>query len=87
MMTAIIVAIVLASMAGNWGGNRRNRGRLSREAEDRIAALEADLANRDEALTGLENRVLELESRLDFTERLLAAHGTDSKPQDLAHRA
>jgi hypothetical protein len=43
-----------------------------RRTRERFEALEVELAERTEALQLLEARVNELESRLDFTERLLA---------------
>ena len=66
---ALIVCFAVFSSFG-WGG--RNRRRLSRQEEARLAALEAELANRDDSIVALENRVAELESRLDFAERLLS---------------
>ena len=67
-----IVLVVLMSVfwSFNWGG--RGRRRLSRQEESRLAALEAELANRDDSVLALETRVAELESRLDFAERLLS---------------
>ena len=67
-----IVMVVLMSVfwSFNWGG--RGRRRLSRQEESRLTALEGELANRDDSILALENRVAELESRLDFAERLLS---------------
>jgi hypothetical protein len=67
-----IVMVVLMSVfwSFNWGG--RGRRRLSRQEETRLAALEGELANREDSILALENRVAELESRLDFAERLLS---------------
>ena len=67
---ALIVCFAVFSSFG-WGG--RNRRRLSRQEEARLAALETELANRDDSIVALETRVAELESRLDFAERLLSA--------------
>ena len=67
---ALVVCFAVFSSFG-WGG--RNRRRLSRQEESRLAALESELANRDDSIVALENRVAELESRLDFAERLLSA--------------
>jgi len=66
---ALVVCFAVFSSFG-WGG--RNRRRLSRQEESRLAALEAELASRDDSIVALENRVAELESRLDFAERLLS---------------
>ncbi len=49
--------------------------RLRRLSDDQRALL-AERSEGLHALEGLEGRVLELEDRLDFTERLLAAHPT-----------
>lgn len=67
-----VVLVVFMSVFWSWGYGGRRR-RFSRQEEMRIAALEADLAGRDDAIVALENRVAELESRLDFAERLLSA--------------
>ena len=46
-------------MSFKWGGHGRRR--FSRQEEGRIAALEADLASRDDSILALETRVAELE--------------------------
>ena len=69
-MSWVILMVCMAVFWSSWGG--RNRRRLSRQEEGRIAALEADLASRDDSILALETRVAELESRLDFAERLLS---------------
>jgi hypothetical protein len=62
-----------------WSGRgRRRKPPFFQEYDDRIAALEADIANRDETISLLESRVNELESRLDFTERLMLQPKADS---------
>jgi hypothetical protein len=71
MSWIILVVFMCVFWGTSWGP--RGRRRLSRQEEDRFRALEAELAGRDEAILGLENRVAELESRLDFTERLLSS--------------
>ena len=73
-----IVMVVLMSVfwSFNWGG--RGRRRLSRQEETRLAALEGELANREDSILALENRVAELESRLDFAERLLSTPSQSS---------
>ena len=55
---------------------------MLKQYDDRIAALESELASRDDAIVLLESRVNELESRLDFTERLL----TTQRTQDIGLR-
>jgi len=50
-----------------------DRGRdRDREREDELAAVTTELQSRLAQIDSLESRVLELESRLDFAERLLA---------------
>ena len=60
---------------GRWD----RQGRLEGEARGEIKRLESALANRDTVLEDLQQRLSELESRLDFTERLLAErqHSTE----------
>ncbi len=55
---------------GGWGdaGSPRSRKGLREE----LARMDAALAERDEVIDDLQRRLLEVESRLDFTERLLA---------------
>lgn len=55
---------------GDWSGRGRRRG-FTPEYERRIQALEAEAAGREDTIGLLESRVAELESRLDFTERLI----------------
>lgn len=67
-LALVVVMCVFGSF--NWSG--RGRRRFSRQDEQRIGALEGELASRDDSILALENRVAELESRLDFAERLLS---------------
>lgn len=53
---------------GRWGKHNRVEG----EGRGEIKRLESALAERDAMLDDLQHRMSELESRLDFTERLLA---------------
>lgn len=64
--------ILVFAMSMLWSWNGKSRRRLSRQEESRIAALEAEVAGRDDSILALETRVAELESRLDFAERLLS---------------
>lgn len=64
--------ILVFAMSMFWSWNGKSRRRLTRQEEARIAALEAEVAGRDDSIVALETRVAELESRLDFAERLLA---------------
>jgi chromosome segregation ATPase len=71
----VVIAIMWSKMSqGDWSGKgSRRRAGMLKQYDDRIAALESELASRDDAIVQLESRVNELESRLDFTERLLTA--------------
>jgi len=71
MSWIVLVVFMSVFWSFNWGG--RGRRRFSRQEEQRLSGLEAELANRDDSILALENRVNELESRLDFAERMLAA--------------
>ena len=73
----VLVVVAVISMIGSARrGYRYSRWyRDSRLDERRLAELEAALASRDEEMDRLHERVAELESRLDFTERLLARPG------------
>lgn len=77
-----VVLVVFMSVFWGWGFGGHRRRRLSREEETRIAALESELAGREDAIVALEGRVAELESRLDFAERLLSTTSQSSE-----HRA
>lgn len=72
----------------NSGRRRRRRIQIGQDGilidhdhdentERRLVDLENTLATRDEELDRLHERVAELESRLDFTERLLSAPRQD----------
>ena len=54
-----------------FGESESGRKRRTRSGE--FARLEAAIAERDTVIEDLQQRLSELESRLDFTERLLAA--------------
>ena len=67
----LIMAMVWSRhWGGDWSGRGR-RGGLTPEVERRIQALEVEVTGREETIALLESRVAELESRLDFTERLI----------------
>jgi hypothetical protein len=70
-MMSLTAALVLFAVMSNIGWARR-RYRPSSEDLRRFQELEQAMAARDEELDRLHERVAELESRLDFTERLLA---------------
>lgn len=58
-------------MFGQGGeARRRVRGKRGRQQED--SRLDSALEERDQVIEDLQRRINELESRLDFTERMLA---------------
>jgi hypothetical protein len=59
------------AVKGTMRGGRRPE-RLGGRTRDEIKTLEETVANRDAVIDDLQHRMSELESRLDFTERLLA---------------
>jgi uncharacterized protein YlxW (UPF0749 family) len=69
-MISLTAAFVLFAVMSSIGWGRRNR--LSREDNRRLLDLEQAIAARDQELDQMHERVAELETRLDFTERLLA---------------
>ena len=70
MSWVVLMVCMAVFWSFNWSG--KGRRRLSRLEEQRLVTLEAELANRDDSILALETRVAELESRLDFAERLLS---------------
>ena len=69
-MMSLTAAFVLFAVMSSIGWGRRNRH--SREDTRRLLDLEQAMAARDQEIDQLHERVAELETRLDFTERLLA---------------
>ena len=81
----IIVIIVLSAMGpmmrmifGEHYKPQRYR-RLDKRGTEEIARLDAALAERDTVIEDLQQRLSELESRLDFTERMLARPREESE--------
>ncbi len=60
---------------------RRMKERLKEEESEEIGRLDAAIQERDVVIEDLQRRLTEMESRLDFTERLLADRHT---PADLS---
>jgi uncharacterized coiled-coil protein SlyX len=60
-------------LGGKWEG----KGRLQKRDAER---LDAALAERDAVIEDLQHRLSEMESRLDFTERLIAQKAEDDRP-------
>ena len=82
-MTFVIVMAMIGPVMRMVFGSRyfpRRRGRLLRQMDGQEdARLDSALAERDIVIEDLQRRLSEMESRLDFTERLLAERGTESK--------
>ena len=75
MMFVLIMMFMGPMMHMIFGGKRGRWGRYERVesgGREEIRRLEGALAERDGVLEDLQHRISELESRLDFTERLLA---------------
>jgi len=71
VLIMIFMGPVMRMMFGGRGGWGRP-DRLESGARTELKRLESVLAERDLMLEDLQHRMSELESRLDFTERLLA---------------
>lgn len=69
MAMIVLFAVVMPMMGRRWYGHSRDRVRPGHR--ERMEALEAELEDRLEDIRMLETRVAELESRMDFSERLL----------------
>jgi hypothetical protein len=75
MMFVLFVMFMGPMMRMMFGAKRGRWGRfegLESGSREEIRRLEGELANRDAVLEDLQQRMSELESRLDFSERLLA---------------
>ena len=93
-MTFVIIMVLVGPMwrlilgargRDTWNSNRvrlRVRGR-GREVLREVAGehIDSALEERDQVLEDLQRRLTEMESRLDFTERLLAERTTQSREQ------
>ncbi len=78
-MTFVIIVILIGPIwrlilgsrgRDSWNSHRAFRGRTGREVQSELEA-------RDQVIEDLQRRLTEMESRLDFTERLLAERTTD----------
>lgn len=74
MMFVLIMMFMGPMMRMMFGGRglMGKHGRIEGAGRDEIRRLEGALAERDAVLEDLQHRMSELESRLDFSERLLA---------------
>ncbi|HEY9384601.1 MAG TPA: hypothetical protein VIP80_13910 [Gemmatimonadales bacterium] len=57
----------------------RRRKRFDKSGTEEVARLDAALAERDTVIEDLQRRLSEMESRLDFTERMLARPRDESE--------
>jgi len=90
-MTFIIIMAMMGPFmrfvfrgGGSFPGHRGKR--VGRGDPEEIARLDAALAERDVVIEDLQRRLSEMESRLDFTERLLAQpHATAASGEQMTH--
>jgi len=68
-------------MGGEWQGSKK-----ARIKKNDVARLEAALDERDTVIEDLQTRLSELESRLDFTERLLSGNQSIRESADQGAR-
>lgn len=75
----VIVVVVFSAMGpmmrmifGEHYVSARRRKRFAKSGAEDLARLDAALAERDTVIEDLQRRLSEMESRLDFTERMLA---------------
>ena len=81
----VFIIVVLSAMGpmmrmifGDYASPRRHK-RLDKGGTAEIARLDAALAERDTVIEDLQRRLSEMESRLDFTERMLARPRAESE--------
>ena len=87
-MTFILVMVMVGPVMRMIFGSRlrsRLRGRYGLD-EASGGRLESALAERDVVIEDLQRRLSEMESRLDFTERLLAERSTEQKEPSTVNR-
>ena len=70
-MIFVVFGMFMAAKGAFFHGGRRPE-RLGGKTREEIKRLEETAANRDAVIDDLQHRMSELESRLDFTERLLS---------------
>ena len=81
----VMIVVVFAAMGpmmrmifGEHYSSRRHK-RFDKSGTEEIARLDAALSERDTVIEDLQRRLSEMESRLDFTERMLARPREDSE--------
>ena len=82
----VIIVVVFSAMGpmmrmifGEHYSSSRKRKRFDKSGTDEVARLDAALAERDTVIEDLSRRLSEMESRLDFTERMLARPREESE--------
>ena len=81
-MIFVLIVMFMGPMMRMMFGGRGGWGKLDRlegGTRTELKRLESTLAERDLMLEDLQQRMSELESRLDFTERLLAERRTSEE--------
>jgi len=74
MFIGPVMRMIFGSRSSYWTGSEWQGGRKARIKKNEVARLESALGERDTVIEDLQNRLSELESRLDFTERLLSGN-------------
>ena len=74
MFIGPVMRMIFGSRSSYWMGGEWQGGRKARIKKNDVTRLEAAIGERDTVIEDLQNRLSELESRLDFTERLLSGN-------------
>ena len=72
MFIGPVMRMMFGSRSSYWAARERVGGKKARLKKNEVARLESALGERDMVIEDLQHRLSELESRLDFTERLLS---------------
>ena len=72
MFIGPVMRMIFGSRSSYWTARERFQGKKARLKKNEVARLESALGERDMVIEDLQHRLSELESRLDFTERLLS---------------
>ena len=90
VMSMMFIGPVMRMMFGGrtsyWMGGEWQGGKRTRIKKNEVARLEAALDQRDTVIEDLQTRLSELESRLDFTERLLSGNQSIRESADQGAR-
>ena len=74
MFIGPVMRMMFGSRSSYWTARERLGGKKARLKKNEVARLESALGERDMVIEDLQHRLSELESRLDFTERLLSGN-------------